>query len=236
MLIKKATSEALGTAFLLATVVGSGIMGERLAGGNVAIALLANTLATGAGLVALILTFGPISGAHFNPVVTLADAWQGGRSWRDVPTYLAAQVLGALLGVAVAHGMFGEPLFAPSEHVRSGAAQLLSEFVATFGLLSVIWGVSRKTAHFTPFAVGAYITAAYWFTSSTSFANPAVTLARSLTNTFSGIRPADAPGFIAAQMAGAFAATALFRFLKPAGGAPAELPLEGAVATEKEPA
>ncbi len=214
-MIRKALSEAVGTAFLLATVVGSGIMGERLAGGNVAIALLANTLATGAALVALILTFGPISGAHFNPVVTLADAWEGGRPWSDVPTYVVAQVVGALLGVAVAHGMFGEPVFAASEHVRSGAAQLLSEFVATFGLMSVIWGVSRRNTQFTPFAVGAYITAAYWFTSSTSFANPAVTLARSFTNTFSGIRPIDAPGFVAAQVAGAFAATALFRFLSP---------------------
>ncbi|HEX2875185.1 MAG TPA: MIP/aquaporin family protein [Polyangiaceae bacterium] len=214
-MIRKALSEAVGTAFLLATVVGSGIMGERLAGGNVAIALLANTLATGAGLVALILTFGPISGAHFNPVVTLADAWDGGRPWSDVPTYVVAQVVGALLGVAVAHGMFGEAVFAASQHVRSGAAQLLSEFVATFGLLSVIWGVSRRNTQFTPFAVGAYITAAYWFTSSTSFANPAVTLARSFTNTFSGIRPVDAPGFMVAQLAGAFAATALFRFLMP---------------------
>lgn len=215
-MIRKALSEAVGTAFLLATVVGSGIMGERLAGGNVAIALLANTLATGAGLVALILTFGPLSGAHFNPVVTIADAWEGGRPWSDVPTYVVAQVVGALLGVAVAHGMFGEPVFAASQHVRSGGAQLLSEFVATFGLMSVIWGVSRKNTQFTPFAVGAYITAAYWFTSSTSFANPAVTLARSFTNTFSGIRPVDAPGFVVAQLAGALAATALFRFLAPA--------------------
>jgi glycerol uptake facilitator-like aquaporin len=214
--IRRALSEAVGTAFLLATVVGSGIMGERLAGGNVAIALLANTLATGAGLVALILTFGPLSGAHFNPVVTIADAWEGGRPWSDVPMYVVAQVVGALLGVAVAHGMFGEPVFAASQHVRSGGAQLLSEFVATFGLMSVIWGVSRKNTQFTPFAVGAYITAAYWFTSSTSFANPAVTLARSFTNTFSGIRPVDAPGFVVAQLAGALAATALFRFLAPA--------------------
>jgi glycerol uptake facilitator-like aquaporin len=232
--IKKATSEAVGTAFLLATVVGSGIMGERLAGGNVAIALLANTLATGAGLVALILTFGPISGAHFNPVVTIADAWEGGRPWSDVPTYIAAQIAGALSGVAVAHGMFGEPMFAASQHARSGAAQLLSEFVATFGLLSVIWGVSRKNTQFTPFAVGAYITAAYWFTSSTSFANPAVTLARSLTNTFSGIRPTDAPGFMVAQLAGALTATALFRFLAPTAGAKAEAPSRSAAAAEKE--
>lgn len=233
-MIKKATSEALGTAFLLATVVGSGIMGERLAGGNVAIALLANTLATGAGLVALILTFGPISGAHFNPVVTIADAWEGGRPWSDVPTYIVAQIGGGLLGVATAHGMFGEPMFAPSEHVRSGAAQLLSEFVATFGLVSVIWGVSRRAAQFTPFAVGAYITAAYWFTSSTSFANPAVTLARSLTNTFSGIRPTDAPGFIGAQVAGALAATALFRFLVPASNVKTNVPIVDARATSKE--
>jgi glycerol uptake facilitator-like aquaporin len=232
--IRKATSEAVGTAFLLATVVGSGSRAERLAGGTVAIALLANTIATGAGLVAFILTFAPISGAHFNPVVTIADAWQGNRPWSDVPSYIAAQVLGALLGVAVAHGMFGEPVFVASQHVRSGLGQLLSEFVASFGLLSVIWGVSRKNAQFTPFAVGAYITAAYWFTSSTSFANPAVTLARSLTNTFTGIRPADAPAFIAAQVAGALAATALFRFLMPVRGTKARGPIVDAAPTEKE--
>jgi glycerol uptake facilitator-like aquaporin len=232
--IRKATSEAVGSAFLLATVVGSGIMGERLAGGNVAIALLANTIATGAGLVALILTFGPISGAHFNPVVTIGDAWEGNRPWRDVPTYVVAQVLGGLVGVAIAHFMFGEAIFAASQHVRTGAAQLVSEFVATFGLLSVIWGVSRKSAQFTPFAVGAYITAAYWFTSSTSFANPAVTLARSLTNTFSGIRPIDAPGFIGAQLAGALAATALFRFLVPARNVKAAVPIVDAPAEAKE--
>jgi len=232
--IKKATSEAVGTAFLLATVVGSGIMGERLAGGNVAIALLANTLATGAGLVALILTFGPISGAHFNPAVTIADAWERNRPWSDVPTYVIAQVVGALVGVALAHVMFGEPVFAASKHVRSGPAQLVSEAIATFGLLSVIWGVSRRSAPFTPFAVGAYITAAYWFTSSTSFANPAVTLARSLTNTFSGIRPADAPGFIAAQLVGALAATALFRFLLPAKNVEPEVPNLDAAPVEKE--
>jgi glycerol uptake facilitator-like aquaporin len=190
-------------------------MAERLAGGNVAIALLANTIATGAGLVALILTFGPISGAHFNPAVTLADALVGGMAWRDVPSYLVAQVLGAYLGVATAHVMFGEALFTASQHVRSGPAQLVSEFVATFGLLSVIWGVSRRHGHFTPFAVGAYITAAYWFTASTSFANPAVTLARAASDTFAGIRPEDAPGFIAAQLVGAATATALFRWLVP---------------------
>ena len=235
-MIKKVVSEAVGTALLLATVVGSGIMGERLAAGNVAIALLANTIATGAGLVALILTFGPISGAHFNPLVTIVDAWEGNRPWGDVPAYIAAQVFGALLGVAIAHGMFGEAVFAASQHVRSGSAQLLSEFVATFGLLSVIWGVSRMSAQFTPFAVGAYITAAYWFTSSTSFANPAVTLARSLTNTFSGIRPTDVPGFIGAQVVGALAATALFRFLVPARNVKAEVPMVDAPTAEKETA
>jgi glycerol uptake facilitator-like aquaporin len=210
---RRVVSEALGTALLLATVVGSGIMGESLAGGNVAIALLANTLATGAGLVALILTFGPVSGAHLNPAVTLAAASQGNVPWRTVPGYVIAQVLGAFAGVAVAHAMFGEPLFSASTHVRSGPAQLLAEFVATFGLLAVIWGTSRAHAASVPFAVGAYITAAYWFTSSTSFANPAVTLARSASNTFAGIRPIDAPGFIVAQLLGAAAATATFRWL-----------------------
>jgi glycerol uptake facilitator-like aquaporin len=200
---------------LLAAVVGSGIMGDRLAGGNVAIALLANTLATGAALVALILTFGPISGAHFNPAVTLADASQGGLSWRHVPGYVVAQMGGAIIGVWAAHGMFGERLFMLSSHARSGLAQMLSEFVATFGLLAVIWGCSRRRSAAVPFAVAAYITAAYWFTASTSFANPAVTLARALTDTFSGIAPRDVPGFIAAQLLGAAAATALFRWLVP---------------------
>jgi glycerol uptake facilitator-like aquaporin len=199
----------------LAAVVGSGIMGERLAGGNVAIALLANTLATGATLVALILTFGPISGAHFNPAVTLADASQGGLAWREVPVYIAAQILGAYAGVAAAHLMFGEPLFFASRHIRAGNAQLFSEFVATFGLLSVIWGCARLRSSAVPFAVGAYITGAYWFTSSTSFANPAVTLARAASDTFAGIRPTDVPGFLVAQLAGAMAATLLFRWLVP---------------------
>jgi glycerol uptake facilitator-like aquaporin len=209
-------SEALGTALLLATVVGSGIMGERLSGGNVAIALLANTIATGAGLVALILTFGPISGAHFNPAVTLADASQGGTAWRDAPAYILAQIVGAFSGVAVAHVMFEQrALFFASQHERSGMAQLVSEFIATFGLLSVIWGCVRRRPGLVPIAVGAYITAAYWFTSSTSFANPAVTLARAATDTFAGIRPADAPGFICAQLVGAAAATVLFRWLVP---------------------
>jgi glycerol uptake facilitator-like aquaporin len=214
-LARRVVAEGIGTAMLLAAVVGSGIMGERLAGGNVAIALLANTIATGAALAALILTFGPISGAHFNPAVTLADAWQGGIVWRDAPGYLAAQILGGFAGVAAAHLMFGLPLFFASRHVRTGAAQVFSEFVATFGLLAVIWGCVRFRSSVVPFAVAAYITAAYWFTASTSFANPAVTLARSFTDTFAGIRPSDAPAFIAAQFAGAFVATALFRWLIP---------------------
>jgi glycerol uptake facilitator-like aquaporin len=213
---RRAASEFTGTALLLATVVGSGIMGERLAGGNVAIALLANTMATGAALVALILTFGPISGAHFNPAVTLADASQGGLRWGEVPVYVGAQILGAYAGVAVGDAMFGEPIFSASRHARAGAPQLLSEFVATFGLLAVIWGCARRRSGTVPFAVGAYITAAYWFTASTSFANPAVTLARAATDTFAGIRPQDAPGFIVVQLLGAGAATALFRWLAPA--------------------
>jgi glycerol uptake facilitator-like aquaporin len=212
---RRIAAEAVGTAFLLAAVVGSGIMGERLAGGNVAIALLANTLATGAMLVALILTFGPISGAHFNPAVTLADASQGGLAWREVPGYVSAQLIGAFAGVAVAHLMFGEAVFSAARHVRTGGAQIFSEFVATFGLVCVIWGCARLRSSAVPFAVGAYITGAYWFTASTSFANPAVTLARSASDTFAGIRPADAPGFIVAQLVGAAAATVLFRWLVP---------------------
>jgi glycerol uptake facilitator-like aquaporin len=214
-IVRRSVGEAMGTALLLATVIGSGIMGDRLSGGNVAIALLANTLATGAVLVTLILIFGPISGAQFNPAVTIADASQGGLPWRNVPAYVMAQVIGAFVGVAVAHLMFGEPVFSASHRDRSGAAQLFSEFVATFGLLSVIWGCVRQRPDAVPFAVGAYITAAYWFTSSTSFANPAVTIARAASDTFAGIRPADAPGFILAQLLGAAAATALFRWLVP---------------------
>jgi len=213
---RRVTAEFQGTLFLVATVVGSGIMGERLAGGNVAIALLANTIATGAVLVALILAFGPISGAHLNPVVTLADAMEGGISWKETPAYIFAQVAGGISGAMIAHVMFGLPLVSLSRHARSGAAQMFSEFVATFGLLAVIWGCSRLRSNATAFAVGAYITAAYWFTASTSFANPAVTIARSLSDTFSGIRPPDAPGFIVAQIAGAIAATLLFRWLIPA--------------------
>jgi len=214
-LVRRVIAEGIGAALLLAAVVGSGIMGERLAGGNVAVALLANTIATGAALAALILTFGPISGAHFNPAVTLADAWQGGIAWRDAAAYIPGQIVGALAGVASAHLMFGLPVLFASRHVRAGAAQVFSEFVATFGLLSVIWGCVRFRSSVVPFAVAAYITAAYWFTASTSFANPAVTLARSFSDTFAGIRPIDAPAFIAAQFAGAFVATALFRWLVP---------------------
>jgi glycerol uptake facilitator-like aquaporin len=214
-LVRRVTAELIGTAMLLAAVIGSGIMGERLAGGNSGIALLANTLATGAALVALILTFGPISGAHFNPAVTLADASQGGLSWREVPAYIAAQIFGAFLGVAIAHVMFGLPLFFASRHARAGMRQMFSEFIATFGLVSVIWGCARFRSAMVPFAVAAYIMAAYWFTSSTSFANPAVTLARAASDTFAGIRPIDAPGFIIAQLFGAAAATLLFRWLAP---------------------
>lgn len=212
---QKLVAEALGTAFLLAVVVGSGIMGESLADGNVAIALLANTIATGAGLAVLILTFGPVSGAHFNPAVTLADAWQGGLPWRQVPGYLTAQLVGAFLGVAAAHMMFDLPLYLASTHARTGASQWFSEFIATFGLLSVIWGCVRRHPTAAPFAVAAYITSAYWFTASTSFANPVVTLARAATDSFAGIRPEDAPGFIGAQLLGAIVATLLFNWLLP---------------------
>jgi glycerol uptake facilitator-like aquaporin len=212
-LARRTASEAIGTALLLAAVVGSGIMGERLAGGNEAIALLANTLATGAALVALIFGFGPISGAHFNPAVTLAHAVRARISWRDAGAYLAAQVVGAFAGVLCAHLMFAEPLLSASAHARSGMAQAFSELVATFGLVSVIFGCSLRQPSAVSFAVGAYITAAYWFTASTSFANPAVTLARAATDTFSGIRPADVPAFLAAQICGAALATGLFGWM-----------------------
>jgi glycerol uptake facilitator-like aquaporin len=221
-LTRRVVAEFAGTAFLLIAVVGSGIMGERLSAANTAIALLANSIATGAALVAIILAFGSISGAHLNPAVTLADAWRGGGVWREVPAYIAAQVAGAFAGVAVAHLMFGLSLYSQSTHVRSGPAQLFSEFVATFGLLAVIWGCVRQRPSAVPFAVGAYITGAYWFTSSTSFANPAVTLARSVSNTFVGIRPADVAGFVAAQLAGAVAATGFFQWLVPSPQAEAQ--------------
>ncbi|MFN8572064.1 MAG: MIP/aquaporin family protein [Gemmatimonadaceae bacterium] len=207
-------AEGIGSALLLAAVVGSGIMGEQLAGGNAAIALLANTLATVATLLALILTFGPISGAHFNPAVTIAIAARGGVPWRTVPGYLAAQFGGAIVGVWVAHLMFGLPLVQTSAHTRTGVGQWVGEFVATFVLLSAIWSTSRHRPQATPVAVAAAIAGAYWFTSSTSFANPAVTLARTLSDTFAGIRPMDAPPFIVAQALGAAAATWLFRWLE----------------------
>ena len=214
-LARRGVAEASGTAMLLVAVVGSGIMAERLSGGNLALALLANALATGGALVALILAFGPISGAHLNPAVTIADATQGGLPWREVPVYVLAQCSGAFLGVALAHGMFSLPAFSASTHVRSGVAQVLSEAVATFGLLSVIWGISRSRPGAVAVAVAAYITGAYWFTASTAFANPAVTLARAATDTFAGIRPTDVPGFLVGQLAGATAATVLFRWLAP---------------------
>ncbi len=212
-LSRRVVAEFAGTLLLLAAVVGSGIMGERLAGGNVALALLANAVATGVVLVAIILAFGPVSGAHLNPAVTLADAWQGGIPWREAAFYIGAQLAGAVAGVAVAHLMFGLPLFSASTHLRSGPAQIFSEFVATFGLLAVIWGCVRHRPSAVPYAVGSYITGAYWFTASTSFANPAVTLARAATNTFAGIRPADVPAFLVAQLAGALCATLLFQWL-----------------------
>lgn len=219
---RRLVAEALGTALLLAAVIGSGIMAERLSNGNVALALLANTVATGAMLVALILTFGTISGAQFNPAVTLADASQGGLPWREVPGYVIAQVSGAFCGAIVAHAMFGEPALMASKHARSTPGELLGEFIATFGLLCVIWGCSRRRSESVPFAVGAYITGAYWFTSSTSFANPAVTMARAASDTFAGIRPNDVPAFVVVQLAGAAVATGVFRWLVPALPASAE--------------
>jgi glycerol uptake facilitator-like aquaporin len=212
---RRIVSEFMGTAFLVAAVVGSGIMGDRLAGGNVAIALLANTIATGAALAALILTFGPISGAHLNPAVTIVDAIERSVSWTMAACYVPAQCAGGICGAIAAHLMFSLPAISLSHHARSGSAQVFSEFVATFGLLCVIWGCSRQRSQVVPFAVAAYITSAYWFTSSTSFANPAVTIARALSDTFAGIRPMDVPLFVAAQLAGAIAATLLFRWLVP---------------------
>jgi glycerol uptake facilitator-like aquaporin len=214
-LARRVVAEFLGTALLVATVIGSGIMADRLANGNVALALLANTVATGAALVALILTFGQVSGAHFNPVVTLMDAWEKGLRWADTPHYVVGQVLGGMTGAVTAHLMFALPIISLSHHARSGLAQVFSEFVATFGLVSVIWGCSRLRSSAVAFAVGAYITAAYWFTASTSFANPAVTIARCLSDTFAGIRPVDVPWFIFSQFLGGIAATVLFRWLAP---------------------
>jgi glycerol uptake facilitator-like aquaporin len=217
-LARRAAAEFVGAAFLVAAVVGSGIMAERLAGGNAAIALLANTIATGAALVALILAFAPISGAHFNPAVSFATMLEGQLPLGAASAYILAQIAGGIGGTLAAHAMFGLPLISISQHARAGSAQAFSEFVATFGLIAVIWGTASR-ANLVPFAVGAYITGAYWFTASTSFANPAVTIARSLSNTFAGIRPADAPYFVGAQFLGATAALLLFRWLAPAASA-----------------
>lgn len=214
-LARRLVAEGLGTAFLLIAVVGSGIMADRLFSGNVGLTLLANSMATGVTLVALIVAFGPVSGAHINPAVTLAVASQKGLSWRDAGAYVGAQIAGAFVGVAAANAMFGEPVFAASATVRQGGGQLLGEFIATFGLLAVIWSATRRRPEAVAMVVGCYITGAYWFTSSTSFANPAVTLARALTNTFSGIRPSDVPGFLVAELLGAAAATILLGWLVP---------------------
>jgi glycerol uptake facilitator-like aquaporin len=214
-LARRTVAEFLGTAFLVAAVIGSGIMADRLSNGNVALALLANTIATGAALVALIAAFGPISGAHLNPVVSLMDALEKGLSWRETPFYVSGQILGGIFGTVVAHLMFGLRILSVSHHVRSGPAQVLSEFVATFGLVSIIWGCSRRRPDAIPFVVGAYIMAAYWFTASASFANPAVTIARCLSDTFAGIRPIDVPWFVLAQFLGGIAATMVFRWLVP---------------------
>jgi len=214
-LARRVVAEFMGTAFLVAAVIGSGVMADHLANGNVALALLANTIATGAALVALILAFGRVSGAHLNSAVSVMDALERGLPWAETPYYVAGQVLGGITGAVVAHLMFALPAISFSRHVRSGPPQVFSEFVATFGLLSVIWGCSRLRSNAVTFAVGAYITAAYWFTASTSFANPAVTIARCLSNTFAGIRPSDVPWFVSAQFLGGLAATLLFRWLVP---------------------
>ena len=214
-LSRRIASEFLGTAFLVAAVVGSGIMGDRLAEGNVALALLANTIATAAALAALILTFRPISGAHLNPVVSMAEAFSGRLTWGEACFYVVAQVSGGILGAVCANVMFALPLFSLSRHARTGAPLWFSEFVATFGLILIIRGCSRFAPHWLPIAVACYIAAAYWFTASTSFANPAVTIARSLSDTFAGIRPADVLPFIAAQACGGFSAVLLFEWLSP---------------------
>lgn len=210
--LKRCMAEGIGTALLLATVVGSGIMGEKLAGGSVGLALLANSIATGAGLSVFILMFGPISGAHFNPAVTVASAATQQLPWREAFGYIVAQVVGAFVGVAAAHAMFGARWWSPSTHARPGAALVFSEGIATFGLLGVIWALARRRPTAIPYAVGAYILSAYWFTGSTSFANPAVTIARAFTDTFTGIRAQDVPGFVLGQLIGATAAVILFRW------------------------
>ncbi|HEX7723358.1 MAG TPA: MIP/aquaporin family protein [Pyrinomonadaceae bacterium] len=208
-LAQRTVAEGLGAALLLAAVIGSGIMGERLAGGNVAIALLANTIATGAVLVTLILTFAPISGAHFNPAVTLCALSQRELNWREALAYMVAQLMGAGAGALTANVMFGEPLVSFSRHARNGSRQFFSEVIAAFGLIVVIRACAKYQPRMVAFAVGGYITAAYWFTASTSFANPAVTIARSLSDTFAGIRPMDVPLFVVAQLIGASAAILL---------------------------
>lgn len=210
---RRLTAEGVGTALLLATIIGSGIMGERLAAGNMAITLLANAIATGAVLVALILTFGAISGAHFNPLVSIGEAVWSRLRWRDVPLYAVVQVIGAFAGVAAAHLMFGEAVFSASQNVRAGLPLIWSEVVATFGLLCIIAGTVSARPSAVALAVGGYITAAYWFTASTSFANPAVTLARAASDTFAGINPHDVPGFLAGQVVGASLAIVLMRWL-----------------------
>ena len=212
-LSRRLAAEGLGTAFLLIAVVGSGIMAERLAGGNDAIALLANSIATGGALIALILTYGPISGAHFNPVVTVALAGRGAFPWEEVPPYIILQCAGAIGGVVAAHAMFGLPVVELSQKARPGLAQVWAEFVATFGLLAIVLSCIRSRPEAIPYAVAAYITGAYWFTSSTSFANPAVTLARGLTNTFAGIRQQDISGFLVAQAIAALATIVLWGWL-----------------------
>jgi len=214
-LSQRLVAEAIGTALLLATVVGSGIMAGTPADGNLALALLCNTLATGAVLVALILTFVAISGAHFNPAVTLVMAMRRDVSWREASGYWVVQLIGAIAGVWLAHAMFAKPVLMLSQHARAGWAQGLSEVVATFGLLSTILGTGRRRADAVPYAVGAYIVAAYWFTASTSFANPAVTIARSLTDTFAGIRPVDVMPFVLAQLSGGILAAGLWTWLEP---------------------
>lgn len=212
-MMQRAFAEALGTALLLVAVVGSGIMAERLAGGNMAVALLANALATGGALIALITVFGPISGAHFNPAVTLFEALGGRFSWRELVAFVPAQIAGAIAGVIVAHAMFDLALVQSSQHVRASGGELLGEVVATFGLLLTIWGTVRARAEAVPYTVAAYIVGAYWFTSSTSFANSAVTIARSLTDTFAGIAPASVAGFIVAQLVAVALALAAVRVL-----------------------
>jgi len=211
MILRAAGAEGMATAFLLIAIIGSGIMAERLCGGNVGLTLLANAIATGGALVALILAFGPVSGAHMNPVVTLAVAATGGLAWRMVPAYLAAQVIGAVAGTWLAHGMFDLPIWQISTHGRTGTGQWIAELIATFGLLMIIWGCRVHPAPVTAIAVAGYITGAYWFTASTAFANPAVTVARMLSDSFAGIRPADAPGFILAQFAALVLAVPLLR-------------------------